>query len=132
MSESLGGLRRKIDGAGELGSVVRTMKALAASSIGQYEKAVLSLNDYYRTVRLGLVACLRQPRTEYLLEEEARPDAGPTSAFVFGSDQGLVGPFNDVLAAYAATTLAANAGKKDVWAVGVNYRSDADGAAGGG
>jgi F0F1-type ATP synthase gamma subunit len=118
MSESLGGLRRKIDGAGELGSVVRTMKALAASSIGQYEKAVLSLNDYYRTVQLGLVACLRQPRSEYLLEEEARPDAGPTSAFVFGSDQGLVGPFNDVLAAYAATTLAAKAGKKDVWAVG--------------
>ena len=118
MSESLGGLRRKIDGAGELGSVVRTMKALAASSIGQYEKAVLSLNDYYRTVQLGLVACLRQPRSEYLLEEEARPDAGPTSAFVFGSDQGLVGPFNDVLAAYAATPLAAKAGKKDVWAVG--------------
>ena len=79
MSESLGGLRRKIDGARELGSVVRTMKALAASSIGQYEKAVLSLNDYYRTVQLGLVACLRQPRTEYLLEEEARPDAGPTA-----------------------------------------------------
>ena len=36
MSESLGGLRRKIDGAGELGSVVRTMKALAASSIGAF------------------------------------------------------------------------------------------------
>jgi F-type H+-transporting ATPase subunit gamma len=118
MSESLGGLRRKIDGAAELESVVRTMKALAASSIGQYENAVLSLNDYYRTVQLGLVACLRQPRSEYLLEEETRPDAGPTSAFVFGSDQGLVGPFNDLLAAYAATTLAANAGKKDVWAVG--------------
>ena len=61
---------------------------------------------------------LKAASIKYLLEEEARPDAGPTSAFVFGSDQGLVGPFNDVLAAYAATTLAAKAGKKDVWAVG--------------
>ena len=36
------------------------MKALAASSIGQYEKAVASLDDYYRTVELGLSVCLRQ------------------------------------------------------------------------
>ena len=36
------------------------MKALAASSIGQYEKAVASLNDYYRTVELGLSVCLRE------------------------------------------------------------------------
>ena len=37
------------------------MKALAASSIGQYEKAVQSLNEYYRTVELGLAACLIRP-----------------------------------------------------------------------
>jgi F-type H+-transporting ATPase subunit gamma len=123
MSESLGGLRRKIDGAAELESVVRTMKALAASSIGQYEKAVLSLNDYYRTVQLGLVACLRQSRTDNLLGEEGHGVTGPTSAFIFGSDQGLVGRFNDVLAAYAATTLATKAGKKNVWAVGSRVES---------
>ncbi|HUN98441.1 MAG TPA: F0F1 ATP synthase subunit gamma [Bradyrhizobium sp.] len=118
MSESLAGLRRKIDGATELKSVVRTMKALAASSIGQYEKAVLSLNDYYRTVQLGLVACLRQPRADDLLEEEGGADEGPTIAFVFGSDQGLVGPFNDILATFATATLTTRAGEKDVWAVG--------------
>ena len=32
------------------------MKALAASSIGQYEKSVSALGDYYRTVELGLGA----------------------------------------------------------------------------
>ena len=47
-------LRRKIDGAGDLQGVVGAMKALAASSIGQYEKAVQSLDDYYRTVELGI------------------------------------------------------------------------------
>ena len=60
MSGTLESLRRKIDGAGDLEGVVRSMKALAASSIGQYEKAVQSLDDYYRTVELALVACLRQ------------------------------------------------------------------------
>ena len=33
-------LSRKIAGAGDLQGVVSAMKALAASSIGQYEKAV--------------------------------------------------------------------------------------------
>jgi F-type H+-transporting ATPase subunit gamma len=37
---------------------------------------------------------------------------------VFGSDQGLVGQFNDVVADYAVKTLAALAGKREVWAVG--------------
>jgi hypothetical protein len=46
--------------AGDLQSVVRTMKAVAASSIGQYEKSVRALADYYRTVELGLGACFRE------------------------------------------------------------------------
>ena len=54
MSDTAASLRRKISSAGDLESVVRTMKALAASSIGQYEHAVRSLADYYRTVELGL------------------------------------------------------------------------------
>ena len=59
MSETTVSLRRKIGAAGDVQSVVRTMKAVAASSIGQYEKSVLALADYYRTVELGLGACSR-------------------------------------------------------------------------
>ena len=59
MSETTESLRRKISSAGDLRSVVRTMKALAASNIGQYEKSVLALADYYRSVELGLGACFR-------------------------------------------------------------------------
>ena len=59
MSDTLASLRRKIGGAGDLKSVVRSMKALAAASIGQYEKSVLALADYDRTVELGLAVCLR-------------------------------------------------------------------------
>ena len=95
-------LRRKIGGAGDLKSVVRSMKALAASSIGQYEKSVLALADYDRTVELGLAVCFRAATP---LHRQARRTAGrcaSISAIVFGSDQGLVGQFNDVLADFAS------------------------------
>ena len=60
MSDTTASLRRKIGGAGDLQSVVRTMKALAASSIGQYEQSVRALADYSRTVELGLSVCFRE------------------------------------------------------------------------
>src|SRR5471032_512155 len=108
MSDTTASLNRKIRSAGDLQSVVRTMKALAASSIGQYEKSVLALADYNRTVELGLGACAREiGRAAPMGGGKARSDAGPISAIVFGSDQGLVGQFNDVVADHAITTLAA-------------------------
>ena len=119
MSDTLASLRRKIDGAGDLESVVRSMKALAAASIGQYEKSVLALADYYRTVELGLVVYLK--KREVAAGEQARPAGARTKtvcAVVFGSDQGLVGQFNDLLADYAVKSLDALAGEKKVWAVG--------------
>ena len=119
MSDTTESLRRKISSAGDLQSVVRTMKALAASSIGQYEKSVRALADYYRTVELGLGVCFREnePATA-MVERKAPTHAGAISAIVFGSDQGLVGQFNDVVADYAIKTLATLPGKCHVWAVG--------------
>src|SRR5271167_1002234 len=111
MSDTLASLRRKIGGADDLESVVRSMKALAAASIGQYEKAVLALVDYYRTVELGLVVCLRNRRAT---TEPVNTDARTVNAIVFGSDQGLVGQFNDVLADFAAESLYALPGEKKV------------------
>jgi F-type H+-transporting ATPase subunit gamma len=95
------------------------MKALAASSIGQYEKSVRALADYYRTVELGLGACFRKSESRGLtVERKNQPDAGAIGAVVFGSDQGLVGQFNDVVADYTIKALAALPGKPHVWAVG--------------
>ncbi len=119
MSESTANLSRKIKSAGDLQSVVRTMKALAASSIGQYEKSVLALSDYYRTVELGLSACFRENRPAVSTAGgKSRECANTVGAIVFGSDQGLVGQFNDVVAEYAIKTLAALPGTAQVWAVG--------------
>jgi F-type H+-transporting ATPase subunit gamma len=119
MSDTMESLRRKISSAGDLQSVVRTMKALAASSIGQYERSVRGLGDYYRTVELGLSACFREnERVTLLTARKEQTEAGAIGAVVFGSDQGLVGQFNDVVADYAIKTLAALPGKPLVWAVG--------------
>ena len=129
MIENLASLRRKIHSAGELQSVVRTMKALAASSIGQYEKSVSALTDYYRTVELGLGACFRDSEPVAFMEKgKQQAEGGAIGAIVFGSDQGLVGQFNEVVAEYAIKTLAALPGTPQVWAVGARlhaYLADA-------
>jgi len=116
VSDTIAAMRRKIAGAGDLQSVVRTMKAVAASSIGQYEKSVSALADFNRAVELGLGACFRESSPAPLTPERKVP--GVIGAVVFGSDQGLVGQFNDVVADFAIKTLAALPGKPEVWAVG--------------
>ena len=118
MSATLAGLRRKIASAGDLQSVVRAMKAQAAASITQYERSVAALADYRRTVTLGLGVCLRSS-----IIAPPPPDQRPrgVTIIVFGSDQGLVGRFNDIVGDLAMTLLA---GRPDavVWAVGQRVR----------
>ena len=95
------------------------MKALAASSIGQYEQSVRALADYYRTVELGLGACFRADEPAFSSSDQSgRAARNAIGAVVFGSDQGLVGQFNEVVVDFAMETLAALPGKSQVWAVG--------------
>jgi F-type H+-transporting ATPase subunit gamma len=113
-------LRRKLNGAEDLKSVVRTMKAVAASNIGQYETAVSSLGDYYRTVSLGIIAYFRHEKINTIIEQK-EPGGNNEKiicAIVFGSDQGLVGQFNDSLTEFVSQSLKALTGKKEIWAVG--------------
>nr|WP_206171486.1 F0F1 ATP synthase subunit gamma [Thiorhodococcus mannitoliphagus] len=120
-------MRHKIQSAGDLQSVVRTMKSLAASSIVQYEQSVLALGDYARTVELGLSVCFRGIGHADTAAGDVRgAEADVIGAIVFGSDQGLVGQFNDLVADHAVKTLERltdppkdRAGKQlRVWAVG--------------
>ncbi len=115
-------LRRKITSAKDLQSVVRTMKAMAASNVGRFEQAAQALDEYSRTVKQGLGICLREGCGEDWLPAEKDP-ATPeedtvAGAVVFGSDQGLVGRFNEVVAEVAITTLGKTENTPPVWAVG--------------
>ena len=121
MTESIASLRHKITSAKDLKSVVRSMKTIASSSIGQYEKAVNSLDDYYQTVQMGLSACLSQ--REQLAQSSVTQNPSLQSepaigVIVFGSDQGLVGQFNEVIVEFVSNSLSKMPGNKMVWAVG--------------
>jgi len=119
MSDTPASLRRSIASAGDLQSVVRSMKALAGASIGQYEQSVQALAEYYHSVELGLSLCLRQPQVQAGSAIEPAPGAkNIIGAIVFGSDQGLVGQFNEQVAEFAIQTLSKMPGDLQIWAVG--------------
>jgi F-type H+-transporting ATPase subunit gamma len=125
MSDSIASLRRKIEGAGDLRSVVSTMKAMAAASMGQYERSTRALDHYYRAVQLGLSICVRAgmlsptvSSVSPLAGEKINQGNDVIGAVLFGSDQGLVGQFNEAVADYAIQTLGALPGKIRVWVMG--------------
>jgi F-type H+-transporting ATPase subunit gamma len=124
MSGSTEQLSRKISGAKDLGGVVRAMKALAASSVGQYERAVAALADYLRTIELGLIACLHLG-SQSLSGGEIKPRHAPQiGAVIFGSDQGLVGSFNEVIVEFSLQALHALPGKvTQIWVAGERAKS---------
>jgi F-type H+-transporting ATPase subunit gamma len=123
MATTMTALRHQIGSAEDLKSVVSTMRASAASAIGQYERSVAALGDYARTVELGLSVCLRS------VDAAQSPRATPfkpaignvVHAVVFGTDQGLVGRFNEEVADHAVAKLAPMSAK--VWTVGERVRS---------
>jgi F-type H+-transporting ATPase subunit gamma len=101
--QTLEGLRRRIDAADDLYSLVKTMKSLAMINIRHYEQAVASLADYNRTVEMGLQALLKwHPELLYTGLQKTKPRVG---AIVFGSDQGMCGSFNESIMEYTWNSL---------------------------
>ena len=91
-------LKRRIQSAQDLLGVVKTMKALAATSIRQYQRAVESLAEYNRTVEMGLQIVLRQSGEAPAPTESKATGLG---AIVFGTDQGLCGQLNHLIVDHA-------------------------------
>ena len=84
-------LKKKIKSAQELFALVRTMKALAAVNIRQYETALASLREYFAAVETGLQAVL-PGYPPIRRNKQARQTCG---YIVLGSDQGMCGSFNE-------------------------------------
>lgn len=106
-------LQRQISNLREMRSVVHTMKVLAAASIRQCEEAVRSLEDYYRTVELGLHVVLREMKQP----TSRRPVGGSAVAVVFGSDRGFCGGFNREIAGYTSDRIHAPVESRDSWRI---------------
>lgn len=90
--QTLPEIERRLKSADDLHTVVRTMKSLAAVSIRQYEQASRSLDEYFQSVEMGLRAALR---SHPLAGNQKSPQQ--ILIMVFGSDQGMVGRFNEAL-----------------------------------
>jgi F-type H+-transporting ATPase subunit gamma len=118
--ESLERLHNQLDSLEELRTIVKTMKALSAASIRQYEQAVSALGVYYRTIERGLYVVLKDMQRAPPLPSHAA-DSKRLAAIVFGSDHGLCGRFNEEISDHALQSMAlvpANANNRLILAVG--------------
>ncbi|MFO7585825.1 MAG: F0F1 ATP synthase subunit gamma [Anaerolineales bacterium] len=109
--ETLDTLRRRIDSARDLHGIVRTMKALSAASIRQFERSVEAIGVYDQTVKDGLRILLQDvttPQDEESLHEDpfiSRGKKSGTLAVIFGTDQGMCGQFNENIVSFALRDL---------------------------
>ena len=115
MKETLESLSHKLSMAGELNGVVRTMKALSASNLLQYEHSVQALDQYVNTLRMGLRVCLSYHPSEV---QGSFGDPEECVVIVFGSGQGLAGQFNEIVSHHASVQATDLAVHTEWWTVG--------------
>lgn len=104
--ETLETLSEMLETTGDIKSIVRTMKSLSAVSIRQYEQAEAAMSDYEHTIDLGLTALLMQRRARGLsLPTTTSKGTDAEALIVIGSDRGLCGRYNEIVAQEAETHL---------------------------
>lgn len=92
-------MKRKIESAKDLESVVKTMKSIAAVNIRFYEKATESLREYNKAIDFGFQIALKTDYGSRLLQPAGT--SKNAAVIVIGSAQGMCGQFNDKIADYA-------------------------------
>lgn len=95
MAQTLETLSRHSETLTSIRGIVRTMKTLSAINATPYENAASSIEAYHQTILQGLAAFAH--RTGELTLRPA--DAPEKLLVVFGSDHGLCGGYNEILAA---------------------------------
>jgi F-type H+-transporting ATPase subunit gamma len=128
--ETLESLSDALDTTKDIQSIVRTMKALSAVSIRQYERAENALADYAHTIDLGLAAVLGETRgLGGVPQRSPIRNTGREALIVIGSDRGLCGRYNEVISRFAMDHLSRTDTKLGVLGVRVAARIDAAGYA---
>lgn len=96
MAQTLEYLSRKNDTLSSIRSIVHTMKTLSAINAAPYEQAAQSIELYQQTLLQGLAAFVHRTGGVSLLTEAVQPNL--RLLVVFGSDHGLCGNYNELLA----------------------------------
>jgi F-type H+-transporting ATPase subunit gamma len=97
-------LRGKIESAKELHSIIKTMKALAAVNLRQYEQGVDALKHYTQTIEMGLQIVLQNREIDMAVTDYV--ERGRLGVVIFGAEQGLAGQFNARIVAFALDRVA--------------------------
>ena len=100
---SIESLKRRIHTTEDLQSVVKSMRALAALNLRQFERTVESQEQYYQTIKRGLQIVLKMKPGGLNMSNQTL--SRRLGAIVFGSDQGLCGSFNEQIAIYALNSM---------------------------
>lgn len=105
MAQTLEALTRHSETLTSIRGIVHTMKTLSAINASPYEQAARSIEAYHRTILQGFAAFAH--RTGKL---DLRPgDTSEQLMIVFGSDHGLCGNYNEILAGVVASHCRAQA-----------------------
>ncbi|MCB5270368.1 MAG: F0F1 ATP synthase subunit gamma [Candidatus Cloacimonetes bacterium] len=119
MPDTIVELGRKIDEANDLHSVVRTLKTLSASRLIQYDRAEEVLEEFDHFVRLALKTYLGSlslsPGTHKAPHSTA---ISHPLILAFGSGQGLVGKFDEMMLSFLKEYLTHLPGEPQIWTVG--------------
>lgn len=94
MAQTLETLTRHSDTLTSIRGIVHTMKTLSAINAAPYEHAARSIEAYHQTILQGFAAFAHRTGGINLRQE----DAVEHLVIVFGSDHGLCGNYNEVLA----------------------------------
>ncbi|WP_413719379.1 F0F1 ATP synthase subunit gamma [Silicimonas sp. MF1-12-2] len=104
--ETLETLSELLETTGDIQSIVRTMKSLSAVSIRQYEQAEKAIAGYEKTIDLGFSALLQDRRARGLpLPMTIDATSQAEVLIVVGSDRGLCGRYNEIVARFAEENL---------------------------
>lgn len=99
MSTTLEEMSRRLNSVNKLSSVVRITKTIAASQIQRCEVAATASQHYALNIAMALYVLFSKTHFSVQAPGKGSP---PTVVVVFGTDQGLVGAFNDRLVQFVA------------------------------
>ena len=105
MAQTLEYLSRQNSTLRSIRGIVHTMKTLSAINAAPYEQAARSIEAYHRTILQGFATFAHRSGGIALDAEDVREQL----LVVFGSDHGLCGSYNEILAEEVATHCQAHA-----------------------
>ncbi len=97
MTDVTNTIRRQISTVEDLRTVISTTKSIASVNVHKYQPMMKAIEPYGTTIEMGIQAVVRNRPNLNVKQRDAN---GQTILIVFGTDQGLVGPFNLRVAAY--------------------------------